>query len=237
MRQFDYSKMPEGFLTRETMDLLSAVHEHRGRQKLYGEARPDVLEALIDVAKIQSAEASNRIEGVRTSDKRLKAIMADKTDPKSRDEEEITGYRDVLNVIHDSHDYLAVTPNVLLQLHRDLYRHTPSSMGGHFKIGDNEIRGTGKDGTEYVRFRTIPAIATPDAMEQLCGALRQAIEGETMDPLLASLLFVFDFTCVHPFNDGNGRMSRLLTLLLLYQNGYDVGKYISIEKEIQRTNN
>ncbi len=235
MRQFDYSKMPEGLLTQETMDLLSAIHEHRGRQKLYQAAQTDVLGALVDVAKIQSTEASNRIEGIRTSDKRLKEIMADKTDLRSRDEEEIAGYRDVLATIHENHDHIDITPNVILQLHRSLYRHAPSSMGGHFKVGDNEIRGIRPDGTEYVRFRTTPAIATPDAMEQLCGALNDAFGQETMDPLLASLLFVFDFTCVHPFNDGNGRMSRLLTLLLLYKNGYEVGKYISIEKEIERT--
>lgn len=235
MRQFDYSKIPAGFLTKETMDLLSAVHEHKGRQESHQFVKPDVLDALVGVAKVQSAEASNRIEGIRTSEKRLREIMAHKTDLKSRDEEEIAGYRDVLKLIHENYSFMSITPNILLQLHRELYRHTPSSMGGRFKSVDNEIRGIRADGTEYTRFSPIPAVATPEAMERLCDAFGQAIADESMDPLLASLLFVFDFTCVHPFSDGNGRMSRLLTLLLLYKTGYDVGKYISIEKEIERT--
>lgn len=235
MRQFDYSALPDELLTQETMDLLSAVHEHKGRQELHMSVKPDVLDSLANMAKAQSTEASNRIEGVHTSEKRLKEIMRDEGGLKSRAEEEIAGYRDVLRTIHENHEHIDITPNVLLQLHRDLYRHTPSSMGGHLKVGDNEIRGFREDGTEYVRFKPVSAVATPEAIEQLCHALKHALVTESMDPLLASLLFVFDFTCVHPFNDGNGRMSRLLTLLLLYKAGYEVGRYISIEKEIERT--
>lgn len=235
MRQFDYSNMPKGLLTPETMGLLSAVHEHRGRQELYLSAKEDVLNALTEVAKIQSTDASNRIEGIRTSDKRLKEIMLEKTKFESRDEEKIAGYRDVLNMVHENYKFIDVTPNVILQLHKVMYRHTASSMGGHFKVGDNEIRGVRADGSEYVRFKTVPAVATEDAMRRLCKAYKDAIATENLDSLLVSLLFVFDFTCIHPFNDGNGRMSRLLTLLLLYKSGYLVGKYISIEKEIERT--
>lgn len=235
MRQFDYSTLPVGLLTPETMDLLAAVHEHKGRQTLHMSIKPDILYSMADIAKVQSTEASNRIEGVHTSERRLKEIMKDEGALKSRDEEEIAGYRDVLKNIHENHEHIDITSNVLLQLHRDLYRHSSSSMGGHFKVGDNEIRGFREDGTEYVRFNPVPAVATPEATERLCDALKRSLESETMDPLLASLLFVFDFTCVHPFNDGNGRMSRLLTLLLLYKAGYEVGKYVSIEKEIERT--
>ncbi len=235
MRYFDYNKLPKGLLTSETMMLVSAVHEAKGRQGLYATARQDVLDALALVAKIQSTESSNRIEGIRTSDKRLRQIMADGTDLHSRDEEEIAGYRDVLNTIHENHEHIDITPNVILQLHRSMYRHTASSIGGHFKIGDNEVRGIREDGTEYVRLRTVPAVATPDAMEKLCAALKAGIDSGENDPLLLSLMFVFDFTCIHPFNDGNGRMSRLLTLLLLYKTGYLVGRYVSIEKEIERT--
>ena len=235
MRQFDYTHMPKELLTNETMNLLAAVHEYRGRQASYLTAKQDILDSLIEVARVQSTEASNRIEGIRTTEKRLHDIMSDKTDPKSRDEEEIAGYRDVLETIHESHDYIDVTPNIILQLHRTMYRHTPSSMGGHFKVGDNEIRGIRPDGTDYVRFKTTPAVATADTMDRLCAALRKGLATDGCDPLIVSLIFVFDFTCVHPFNDGNGRMSRLLTLLLLYKASYDVGKYISIEKEIERT--
>lgn len=235
MRQFDYSVVPEGLLTPETMNLVSAVHEHRGRQGLYLSAKPDVLDALTEVAKAQSTGASNRIEGIRTSDRRLREIVSDKAEPKSRDEEEIAGYRDVLDTVHGNHAYIDVTPNAILQLHRDMYRHTPSSMGGHYKIGDNEIRGVRGDGTEYTRFRPVPAVAVEDAMGRLCAAYGDSVSSESVDPLLASMQFVFDFTCIHPFNDGNGRMSRILTLLLLYKAGYSVGKYVSIEKEIERT--
>lgn len=235
MRQFDYSALPNGLLTQETMDLLAAVHEHKGRQTLHMSIKPDVLDSLANVAKVQSTEASNSIEGIYTSERRLKEIMKDEGSLKSRDEEEIAGYRDVLKTIHDDHEHIDITPNVLLQLHRDLYRHTSSSKGGHFKVGDNEIRALREDGTEYVRFKPVPAVATPETTEKLCNALKRALETESMDPLLASLLFVFDFTCIHPFNDGNGRMSRLLTLLLLYKTGYEIGKYVSIEKEIERT--
>lgn len=235
MRQFDYSHLPQQLLTQETVELLAAVHEHKGREQLHLSIKPDILDAMAKVAAVQSTGASNSIEGIRTTDKRLKDIMAQKTDLKSRDEEEIAGYRDVLATIHESHDFIDVTPNVILQLHRNLYRYTASSTGGHFKIGDNEIRGVRPDGSEYVRFRPVPAVATPDAMERLCSTFNLAVTSESMDPLIASLLFVFDFTCIHPFNDGNGRMSRLLTLLLLCKAGYTVGKYISIEKETERT--
>ena len=235
MRQYDYTEVPPGLLTAETMSLIAAVRECRGRQALHLSARPDVLEAMTEVAKAQSTEASNRIEGIRTSDGRLQEIMADKTDLRSRDEEEIAGYRDVLGTVHESHEHPDVTPNVVLQLHRDLFRHTASSSGGRFKVGDNEIRGIREDGTEYVRFRPVPAVATPEATERLCAALRTGLAAEAFDPLLISLVFVLDFTCIHPFNDGNGRMSRLLTLLLLYKQGYLVGRYVSIEKEIERT--
>lgn len=235
MRSFNYRTIPDGLLTNETMNLLAAVHEFKGRQELNLSVKPAVIDALVAVAKVQSTESSNRIEGIRTNSKRVREIVAAETRPKSRDEEEIAGYRDVLKLIHEDYDSIEATPGVLLQLHRDLYRHTPSSLGGHFKIGDNEIREIAEDGTEYVRFKPLPAVSTPQAVEELCSALTCAIEAETIDPLLASLLFVFDFTCVHPFNDGNGRMSRLLTLLLMYKAGYYVGKYISIEKEIERT--
>lgn len=235
MRSFDYDTVPAGLLTVETMNLVSALHECRGQQSASLRVKSDVLDALVEVAKVQSADASNRIEGIRTSDRRLRQIMSEKTDLRSRDEEEIAGYRDVLQTVHERHDDIDVTPNVILQLHRDMYRHTPSSLGGRFKVGDNEIRGVRADGTEYVRFRPVPAVSTPDAMQRLCTAYNRAIAAGKADPLLVLLQFAFDFTCIHPFNDGNGRMSRLLTLLLLYKAGYMVGKYVSIEKEIERT--
>lgn len=235
MRTFDYSTTPEGLLTAETMHFISAIHEYKGRQDLYLSSQPAILDTMVEVAKVQSTETSNRLEGIHTSDKRLREIMQENTDLRSRDEEEIAGYRDVLKTIHESYEYIDVTPNIILQLHRNLYRHTASSMGGNFKIGDNEIHGIRNDGTEYVRFKTVPAVSTPDAMERLCAAFREGFGTGALDPLLISLEFVFDFTCIHPFNDGNGRISRLLTLLLLYKSGYKIGRYVSLEKEIERT--
>ena len=235
MRTFDYKDYPHRLLTPETVGLLSAIHEFKGKQELYSTARKDVLDTLLEVAKIQSTEASNRIEGIFTSDERLKALVMEKAAPASRNEREIAGYRDVLATIHEAHDTIPVSPNVILQLHRNLYSFQASSFGGHWKDSDNVIAEAGPDGETRVRFRPVPAFATPDAMRDLCDAYRDALGGTEHDPLLLSVMFIFDFLCIHPFNDGNGRMSRLLTLLLLYRQGYMVGKYISLEKLIERT--
>ena len=235
MREFNYKHFPDGLATSETINLISKIHEYRGRGISFAASSPVILEALRDVAIVQSAEASNSIEGIRTSDKRLGEIMDKSTELKTRDEEQIAGYRDVLTLIHDNHEHMDVTSGVILQMHKMLYRYTPSSMGGHCKVGDNEIRDVRADGTTYTRFKTMPAVATPHAMEALCDAYHEGVADGDIDPLLLSLMFVFDFTCIHPFNDGNGRMSRLLTLLLMYKAGYDVGRYVSVEREIERS--
>ena len=199
---------------------------------MFIEAKKDVLAELLEIAKIQSAEASNRIEGIITTDDRLKKIVRDKTMPKNRSEREIAGYRDVLSTIHDSYDYIPARPGMILQLHRDLYKYSGSVIGGNFKNSDNIIAEELPDGTKCVRFQPVPSWETAEAMTMLCDALNEALGTEEMDPLILIPIFVLDFLCIHPFNDGNGRMSRLLTLLLLYRSGYIVGKYISIEKII-----
>ena len=213
--------------------LLTRLHECRGRQDLFIEAEPDVLTALLEVAKIQSTGASNRIEGIYTTDERLKAIIQEKVKPRNRNEEEISGYRDVLATIHESYEYIAPRPNNILQLHRDLYSFSSSAVGGTYKSSDNIIAEKHADGSETVRFRPVPAFQTADAMLKLCTKYNEAIETGTYDPLLLMPVFILDFLCIHPFNDGNGRMSRLLTLLLLYRAGFIVGKYISIEMFIE----
>jgi Fic family protein len=235
VRDFDYSELPHELLNPEIMNVVSTIHEFKGKQELYLEAHADVLNALFEVAKIQSTDASNRIEGIFTSDKRLRELVAEKVTPKNRKEEEIAGYRDVLNTIHESYDYIDIKPNVILQLHRDLYRLTNSSIGGHWKLGDNAIVEIDSNGNETVRFKPLTAIEMPTAMESLCSTFNTAIRSGRYDPLLLMPVFVLDFTCIHPFNDGNGRMSRLLTLLLLYKSGYLVGKYISIEMGIEQS--
>lgn len=235
MRTFDYSSLPKELYTTSIMNMVSCIHEHKGRQDLYINQKPNELTILCDVAKIQSTDASNRIEGIATSDKRLSELMQEKVTPRNRAEEELAGYRDALSIIHESYDAIPVTPNYILQLHKILYAHGKMSFGGRWKDADNSVIEIDANGNKHERFRPLPAISTPHAMEQLCDAYKQAISTGDIDPLILTALFVFDFLCIHPFNDGNGRMSRLLTLLLLYQSGYLVGKYVSIEHEIEKS--
>jgi len=235
MRAFDYKSAYAKLLTPEVVSFLAQIHEQRGQQNLLTEAQRDNLNGLLEIAKIQSTEASNRIEGIITTDDRLKKLVQNKTTPRNRSEREIAGYRDVLATVHENYDYIPIRPNMLLQLHRDLYRFSGLSIGGSFKSSDNVIAEEMPDGTKRVRFEPVPAWETPEAVERLCAALNEALSDPEMDPLLLIPMFILDFLCVHPFNDGNGRMSRLLTLLLLYRSGYLVGKYISIEKLIADT--
>jgi Fic family protein len=212
--------------------LLTQIHEYKGEQSHFIEAKADTLTKLVEIAKIQSTEASNKIEGIYTSDARLKALVKDKTTPKTRNEREIAGYRDVLNTIHESHDYISIRPNMILQLHRDLFKFEGYDIGGKYKAADNIIEEEDEQGNKFVRFRPVPAWETPEAVENLCNEFDKAIGTGTIDQLILIPMFILDFLCIHPFNDGNGRMSRLLTLLLLYRSGYFVGKYISIERLI-----
>ncbi len=235
MHEFDFINRPKELLTPEVVAMLTRLHECRGRQELFIEAEPDVLTALLEVAKIQSTDASNRIEGIYTSDERLKAIVQEKVQPRNRNEEEISGYRDVLATIHESYEHISPRPNSILQLHRDLYSFCSSAVGGVYKNSDNIIAEKHADGTETVRFLPVPAFQTADAMLNLCTRYNDAIEAATYNPLILMPIFILDFLCIHPFNDGNGRMSRLLTLLLLYRAGFIVGKYISIEMLIEKS--
>ena len=235
MHTFDYKETPKQLLTADIVNMLSSLHEFKGRQELYIEAESDVLTALLDIAKIQSTKASNKIEGIYTSDERLEALVMDKVEPRNRSEEEIAGYREVLATVHNSYEYIPISPNNILQLHRDLYSFNSNDIGGRFKNTDNVIAESGRDGEQRVRFMPTPAFQTPEAMDNLCNEFNNAIERAVYDPLLLIPMFIIDFLCIHPFNDGNGRMSRLLTLLLLYRSGYIVGKYISMEMLIEKT--
>ena len=232
MRRLNYKETYQKLLTPEIVSYLAQIHEQKGQQNLFIEAHKDALTELLEIAKIQSTEASNRIEGIITTDDRLKKIVRNKTAPRNRNEREIAGYRDVLTTIHEDYDFIPVRPGMLLQLHRDLYKFNNTGFGGNYKNSDNIIAEEMPDGTKLVRFQPVSAWETPEAVEMLCNEFNEALKDPTMDPLLLMPVFILDFLCIHPFNDGNGRMSRLLTLLILYRSGYIVGKYISLEKLI-----
>ena len=235
MRTFDFKKEYSKLLTPDIVSYMAQIHEYKGRQNPMIETNSDVLADLLEIAKIQSTDASNRIEGIITTEDRLKKIVREKTMPTSRSEKEIAGYRDVLATVHENYEYIYPRPNYILQLHKDLYKFTGKFIGGNYKNSDNIIAEDHADGTQTVRFNPVPAWETPEAMNNLCDAFNDAVNSLEMDPLILIPMFILDFLCIHPFNDGNGRMSRLLTLLLLYRAGYYVGKYISIEKLISDT--
>ena len=231
MRYFDYGKYNSYLWDNETVSFLTQIHEHKAKQELYSKQRPADFNRLIDVAKIQSVESSNRLEGIITTNSRIGQIVWEKVMPRNRDEKEIAGYRDVLNTIHESHEFIPVNGNVILQFHRDLMRYSETGLGGLYKATQNYIQETLSDGTKLIRFTPVAPIETKPCIDAICESYREA----AIDPLLIIPIFIHDFLCIHPFNDGNGRISRLMTLLLLYKSGYEIGKYISIEKHIEKT--
>ena len=235
MRNFDYITNPAKLLTPEIVQMVGSIHEHKGKQELFLEANIDELKTLLEVALIQSTGASNRIEGIFTSDKRLEELVSQKAEPRNRSEQEIAGYREVLATIHESYEYITPKPNIILQLHRDLYSYCQGNIGGTYKNSDNVIAETDAGGHQKARFIPVPAFQTAEAIDELCAHFLEAWEANLIDKLILIPMFILDFLCIHPFNDGNGRMSRLLTLLLFYKAGYIVGKYVSMEMLIEKT--
>lgn len=232
MKVIDYHALKTIMLPMETVHLIGKINEYKGKQELYKKQAPQTLTTLKNVAAIQSTKASNAIEGIVITDKRLKGIMKNDTDPLDRSEGEIAGYRDVLSTIHASYDAIPLNQNIILQLHRDLYQYV-SAQGGTWKHDDNLITEKLPSGEKRVRFVPVSAFDTPKAMEQLCLAYRERAAKQDVEPLILIAIFVLDFLSIHPFHDGNGRMARLLTLLTLYHFGYEVGRYISLEKIIE----
>ena len=237
MKKFDYSKLKNSVWDNEILGLVSQIHEYKGKQEYYMTQKPEALDKLVEIAIIQSTEASNAIEGIRTTSTRLKQLCAEKTAPKNRDEREILGYRDVLNTIHESYEYIPLASNYILQLHRDLYKYSEKSIGGRYKASQNYIIATDKNGNEYVLFTPLAPYETEPAIEKICEEYNHIIDTQDIDPLILIPIFIHDFLCIHPFSDGNGRMSRLLTTLLLYKSEYLVGKYISLESKIAENKN
>lgn len=244
MHEFEYINKPEELLTPEVVQMLGALRECKGRQDLYVALRQAqgpvgelsrTMTQLLEVAKIQSTGASNRIEGIYTSDERLKELVREKSEPRNRSEEEIAGYREVLAVVHESYEYITPRVSTLLQMHKELYGFIGLAVGGRFKTSDNVIEEMTAEGERKVRFQPVPAFLCEQAVGDLCLAYQRAMDEGMHDPLLLTMMFVLDFLCIHPFSDGNGRMSRLLTLLLLYRSGFIVGKYISVEMLIEKS--
>ena len=235
MRYFDYSSFLARKWDKEVVNYVALIREFKGRQELYVTQRPQELRRLVDIAIRQSTEASNAIEGIRTTNERLNKLVAEKTTPRNRDEKEILGYRKALAMVHESFKYIPIRPNYILQLHGEMCRYADVTYGGKFKNSPNEIDATGSNGTKEVIFVPLQPCETPAAVESLCEEYEKAIGQYGVDPLLVIPVFIHDFLCIHPFSDGNGRMSRLLTTLLLYKSGFLVGKYISLEKKISDT--
>lgn len=237
MRIFDYMKLQHTQWDNDILSYVAQIHEFKGKQEMFLKQKPAELKRLVEIAKIQSTEASNKIEGIRTTSTRIKQLCLQKTTPRNRDEDEISGYRDVLNTIHESYDGILIKASYILQLHQMLYSYSSSTIGGKFKNTQNYIKETYDDGREFIRFTPLAPYETPQAIDDICEQFNLAVDNGAVDPLILIPLFIRDFLCIHPFNDGNGRMSRLLTILLLYKCGYQVGKYISIESKIEKTKN
>jgi len=234
MRKFNYSDIGKRTWDSEILGYIAAIYKEAGKQELYLKQRPEELEKLVEIAKIQSTEASNAIEGIVTTNSRIKQLVEEKTTPKNRAEEEIAGYRDVLNIIHESFDAIPLTQNFILQLHKIMYNHLNNPMAGRTKNVQNYISATYPDGKVEVLFTPLDPFDTPEALDRICEEYNRVIGNNELEPLIAIPVFIHDFLCIHPFNDGNGRMSRLLTTLLLYRNGFYVGKYISLEAKIAK---
>lgn len=234
MRNFNYTKIKYKKWDSEVLGLVASIYRYQGKQELYLKQRPEELNKLIEIAKIQSTEASNEIEGIVTTSVRLKKLVEEKTTPRNRNEQEIAGYRDVLNVIHDNFDAIPISKNYILQMHKIMYSHMSNPMAGKTKNVQNYISATYPDGQTEVLFTPLSPFETPEALDNICSEYNKVIGNLELEPLIAIPIFIHDFLCIHPFNDGNGRMSRLLTTLLLYRSGFYVGKYISLEALISK---
>lgn len=234
MRTFNYSAIKYQKWDSEVLALISAIYKEVGKQEMYLKQRPEELEKLVEIAKVQSTEASNAIEGIVTTNTRIKQLVEEKTTPKNRNEQEIAGYRDVLNIIHESFDAIPISQNYILQLHKILYNHMNNPMAGRTKSVQNYISAAYPDGHVETLFTPLPPYETPQALDRICEEYNRVIGNMEIEPLIAIPIFIHDFLCIHPFNDGNGRMSRLLTTLLLYRSGFYVGKYISLEAMIAK---
>ena len=235
MKKINYKDIDSKFLNAEIVAMLNVISEFKGKEEVYLDIKKDVLDTLIEAAKIQSIESSNKIEGIFTTNERLRELVIDNAKPKNRSEQEITGYKEVLKIIHSSYKSINISSNYILQLHKELLSYSNLSYGGKYKNSQNYIAETDSSGNSKILFTPVAPFETEDYVRRICEEYNDYIKENNNLILLLIPIFIVDFLCIHPFNDGNGRISRLLSLLLLYKNGYHVGKYISIERLIEKT--
>ena len=234
MRDFNYTAIKDQKWNSEVLGYIAAIYKEAGKQEQYLKQRPAELEKLVEIARVQSTEASNAIEGIVTTNTRIRQLVEKKTTPRNRDEQEIAGYRDALNIIHENFDTIPVTKNYILQLHKILYSHMNNPLAGQTKNVQNYISANYPDGRTKIFFTPLAPYETPEALNKICEEYNKVVGNFELEPLIAIPVFIHDFLCIHPFNDGNGRMSRLLTTLLLYRSGFEVGRYISLEAKIAK---
>lgn len=235
MRDFNYNLLKYKKWDLEIINYISTIEKFKGRGEVFLSQKAHTLDNLVELAIIQSTESSNKIEGIRTTDSRIQDLLQKNIKPKNRDEEEILGYQDVLRTIHESYKYIPISSDIILQLHKNLFRYSEKSIGGRYKNSQNYISETNPNGESYVIFTPLDPFETPIAIEKICDSYKKEIDRGEINPLILIPSFIHDFLCIHPFNDGNGRMSRLLTTLLLYKEGYMVGRYVSLEEKIEKT--
>lgn len=233
MRLFDYTLLKNRTWSSEILSSLAQIRDYTGKQEPALRQKSAGFRRLAEIAAIQSTESSNRIEGIVTTGPRLQKLVEKKTPPRSRDEEQILGYSRILELIHENYPVIPLTPNLILQLHKEHLKYTDFTYGGRFRNAPAEIDTVTASGEKTVLFRPVEPYETPEAVQRICDSFRRAREQEAIDALLLIPVFILDFLCIHPFIDGNGRMSRLLTLLLLYQSGCFAGRYVSIEKSME----
>lgn len=234
MRSFHYSAIQSKKWDSDILGLVAAIYKEAGKQEMSLKQRPEALEKLVEIAKVQSTQSSNAIEGIVTTDTRIRQLVEEKTAPRNRDEQEIAGYRDALNLIHESFDAIPITRNYILQLHKILYGHMNNPQAGQLKNVQNYISAGYPDGHTEILFTPLSPFETPEALDRICEEYNRVVGNYEAEPLLVIPVFIHDFLCIHPFNDGNGRMSRLLTTLLLYRSGFLIGKYVSLEAKIAK---